>query len=470
MRNETSRVTLKQESRSKVHTRHPTPPQLDSDFSSPSHSLKDDAGSPSSLLSFNSFNSSSSFLPLSLSFDQQAISFLFNTFIAATPFETYLASFYAPYSSSGGAVDDACAWAIDATALAAYARHSRQLGCQDEARAKYAGALTRVNAALADPELALQDRTLAAVLVLGLFEATMFQAGSTPTSWMAHTWGAMQLLLLRGLTQFTSPTARHLFIHTSSNVKATCIQRSISIPEGFLAFDKQVRGLLNDQDPAIRLANLLNKVSAIKARSRDSEPKVALLFEAIEADQEIIDFCNSPPPMMRFTREPLAQGPAWTYKRIVHTYPNLRLAKLWNSVRLLRIFLLSFLGNDIQHFRVDDSIADPETRARLMDYARTQMADVATDVLATVPSFVHSDDFRKTFLAPGRCLGWPLSIIEISSICNPETKLYARKTLEWLAEDLNLPQAIDPERHPGTQEDWCVFFFFRMLVKLLGRN
>ncbi|KAJ3472203.1 hypothetical protein NLG97_g11194 [Lecanicillium saksenae] len=114
MRNETTRVTLKQETKSKLPSRHRTPPRQSSGSSSPSHSVQE-SGSPLSMESFNSFSSVSSFLPKSLSLDQQAISFLFNTFIAATPFEGYLSSFYVPYTP----FDDACAWAIDATALAA---------------------------------------------------------------------------------------------------------------------------------------------------------------------------------------------------------------------------------------------------------------------------------------------------------------------------------------------------------------
>lgn len=455
MRNETTRVTQKQTSKSKALVKQQTAPRQESTSRSLSF-FDQEIDSPFSSQSFASSGSGSSLstisLPLSLDTNQQSVSFLFNTFISATPFEPYLASYYAPDSPH----DDACAWAIDATALAAYARHSRQLHNQDDARTKYAGALTRVNAALADPQAAVEDRTLVAVLVLALFEATMFQAGSAPTSWLAHTWGAMHLLLLRGARQIASPAARLLFAHTSNNVKATCIQRSIAIPRHFLALDQQVRGLLDSHDPAVRLANLLHKVSAIKAKSREQEPNLALLLEAIEVDQEIVQLCDDPPPSLAYTREPLARGPAWTYKRIVHTYPNLRLCKVWNSVRLLRIFLLSFLGDDIAHFSVDVVHADPQTLSGLNEYARKHMAEVATDVLATIPSFVHVENSIRTFYSPGRCLGWPLGILELSSVCPPDVNLYARKTLEWLAEDLNLPQAIDPERHPGSREDWYV--------------
>ncbi|EGX96808.1 C6 transcription factor, putative [Cordyceps militaris CM01] len=392
---------------------------------------------------------------MALGTEQQAVSFFFQTFITATPFDDYLSSFYTPDSPR----DDACAYAIEATALAAYARHARQPAyALDTARRKYAGALIRVNAALADPCTAVRDRTLVAVLVLALFEATIFETGggsSAPTSWVAHTWGAMQLLLLRGATRFASPTSRQLFAHASSNIKAGFIQRSTRIPPRFLALDEQFRGPLDGHEPAVRLTALMHVVSAIRAQACE-EPRdhQALLIRALELDQEIFAFCEAPPTTLDFARETHCWGPAWTYRGIVHTYPSLRLCKYWNAVRLLRVFLLGLISDEAKHFGADgEGLADAQTRASLEAYAQRHLADVAADVLATVPSFVYMENGVRTFISPGRCLGLPLGVIEMTTHFPPDVRLYARKTLEWLAGDLNFPQAIDPERRPGRTED-----------------
>lgn len=468
MRNETARITSKEETRNKSlsRSRSQTPAisiqstSSLSPFIDFSDSFYNTQLSPASDRSSSS-SSPASFISLAIApnIDQHALSYLFNTFITATPFEGYLSFFHGPAANP----DDALAYAIDAAALAAYARHSRRSHCVSTAHDKYSGALTRVNAALSNPETAVQDRTLAAVLVLALFEATVFQVGShAPTSWIAHTWGAMQLLMLRGADQFSDPISKLLFSHTSNNVKASCIQRSIAIPQQFLDFDKEVRATLDQHDPTVKLANMLHKVSAIKAKSKSVEgPQdhvntVSLILDAIKVDREVVEFCNNPPEILEYTREPLGQGPAWTFRRIVHNYPHLRLAKIWNAVRLLRIFLLSFIGDDISHFPVEGNLPDTLALSDLKAYAMEHMAEVSADVLATVPTFVYEDGSRRTFLASARCLAWPLSIIEKSSVCSADAQLYARKTLEWLAEDLNLPHAIHPERHPGSQEDWYV--------------
>ncbi|KAJ2973904.1 hypothetical protein NQ176_g6340 [Zarea fungicola] len=280
----------------------------------------------------------------------------------------------------------------------------------------------------------------------------------------------MQLLMLRGLAQFSRPTARLLFAHASSNVKASCIQRSIAVPQPFLSFDTKVRALLDQHDPAVKLTDLLHKVGAIKEMSQNSNPTAELVLEAIKVDQELIAFSNTPPPTLEYTRDPLAHGPPWTYHRIVHTYPSLRIAKVWNAVRLLRFFLLSFIGGDISPF--PDGTSDPGMQALsgLKVYALDHMAGVAADVLATIPCFVHVHNHAKLFSAPARCLAWPLGIIEKSSICPVDARVYARKTLEWLARDLNMPQAIHPDRQPGSREDWYAETHYIPLLRQQALN
>ncbi|KAJ2969788.1 hypothetical protein NQ176_g8488 [Zarea fungicola] len=265
----------------------------------------------------------------------------------------------------------------------------------------------------------------------------------------------MQLLMLRGLAQFSTPVGRLLFTHASNNIKTSYIQRSIAIPKSFLSFEDGIRELLDQYDPAIKLADFLRKVSTIKERSQNPNLTVELVLEAIEVDQELVAFCVTPPLTLKYTQEPLV-GPAWSYHRIVHTYPGLRIAKTWNAIRLLRIFLLCFIGGDITPF--PNGACVPSTQMQILSsfkmYALDQMVVLARDVLATIPCFVHADDFGKHFYAPARCLAWPLSILEKSTICPEDARQYARKTLEWLAQDLNMPQAVHPDRQPGSREDW----------------
>lgn len=81
-------------------------------------------------------------------------------------------------------------------------------------------ALTSTNRALADPYLALQDETLAAVYLLSLNESMNPQA--VLGSWKGHVQGASHLLRLRGKQQFLTSQGQQLFrlVHTPVLVKS----------------------------------------------------------------------------------------------------------------------------------------------------------------------------------------------------------------------------------------------------------
>jgi hypothetical protein len=81
----------------------------------------------------------------------------------------------------------------------------------DKALTQYSYALQGTNNALRDPELQSSDSTLAAVLLLGLFEnITAKQLGMS--AWGSHIEGAMQLVKARGRKQLRSRTGFLLFI------------------------------------------------------------------------------------------------------------------------------------------------------------------------------------------------------------------------------------------------------------------
>jgi ABC-type Fe3+ transport system substrate-binding protein len=65
--------------------------------------------------------------------------------------------------------------AVMAVAMAAFGNRRRYQLVLGKAAKQYAKALQQVNEALLDPERALEDQTLATVLVLGLFEVTIIQ-------------------------------------------------------------------------------------------------------------------------------------------------------------------------------------------------------------------------------------------------------------------------------------------------------
>lgn len=103
--------------------------------------------------------------------------------------------------------------AFNACALASLGNRvtANDIDFQGKALAEYSKALARTNAALRHPDECRSDATLAAVLMLGLFESITAKQ-MTEFAWGSHTEGAIQIVKARGRKQLRTKTGLLLFI------------------------------------------------------------------------------------------------------------------------------------------------------------------------------------------------------------------------------------------------------------------
>ncbi|KAK2612091.1 hypothetical protein QQS21_001820 [Conoideocrella luteorostrata] len=461
-RDETTRITCKfekkKQARPTFHTRTTDSSKALTAFTAPEGSTET-LTSPSTQL-LGSLQPEPTY-PLRHNLQDVSIAYFVTSYIYATPYQGYVPAFRLHDLGTG----DACSTAIHATALAALSRRVRSADHLKGSRQMYAMALSQVNDLLSKPESAILDRTLATVLVLGLFEAIVFEGDTAPTSWTAHTYGAMQLLRLRGPQQFKSPISRKMFFHASNNIKTSCIQRSVPVPDDLVALDGQIQKLHDSDEPSVKLSPLIQKVASIKVRAV-ADPDCNLVHEALKLDREIVAFAENPPEWMAYQVEPSSESPVWAYNRICHRYPDARVAKIWNAMRLVRFFLVIFIkdiasgesGNlsmDLSNLRVPDrNKTSSDYIAELREYARMNMEMVTTEVLATIPTFMDTGEFGKRFAAPARSLAWPLGVIKASVISSEPARKFAIKYLDMLAGDLNIPQAVHQSRSQRPLAEW----------------
>ncbi|KAM0258032.1 hypothetical protein ACHAQJ_004075 [Trichoderma viride] len=99
-----------------------------------------------------------------------ALTYFMSSYIISTMFGGYLPSLYLEEPQA----EDALSSAILAASFATFAQRVRDNRFINVSRKYYSIALSRTNATLADPSNATRDRTLAAVLALGLFESIIF--------------------------------------------------------------------------------------------------------------------------------------------------------------------------------------------------------------------------------------------------------------------------------------------------------
>ncbi|KAG5984862.1 hypothetical protein E4U55_002789 [Claviceps digitariae] len=400
-------------------------------------------------------------VPLRNNSHDLSMAYFFTSYIRATAFQAYVPEFFIDSTSTG----DACSIAIEATALAAYARRVRSPSHLKDSREKYAKALHQANDLLSRPETAVLDRTLACVLVLGLFEAIVFEGGRSPTNWTAHTEGSMQLLLLRGPQQFKSSLSRKITSHASNNIKTSCVQRSIPVPNEFMTLDKQLRGMQDADEPSAMLSPMIHEIASIKARAL-ADADCNLVHDALRLERQILLLAKRAPVWMTYEIGPDSESPCWAYKRVCHRYTDVGAAKVWNTIRLFRLFLAIFIKDIItpededadwklSKLRIPDSSEGlSQYVSELRDYAAQTMDMITTDVLATIPTFMEEGQNGRRFVPAARNLAWPLSIIELSDLSPKAAQDFAYRQLDMLAGDLNMPEAVHPSRFENSFDDW----------------
>jgi hypothetical protein len=114
--------------------------------------------------------------------------------------------------------------AFDACALASLGnRVGPGTDFENMALSKYTKALSSTYAALREPEVARQDSTLAAILLLGLFEnISAKQLGML--AWGSHIEGAIHLVKARGRKQLRTKIGLLLFIAVRTQMVGNLIE------------------------------------------------------------------------------------------------------------------------------------------------------------------------------------------------------------------------------------------------------
>lgn len=395
---------------------------------------------------------------LSLDPTATAISYFMQTYIFSSSFQEYLPEL----SLSKKSPDDPLPAAIRAASLTTFAMHAGHPMQIAMARKEYSVALARTNKALARSETAVRDTTLASVLLLGLYEAIIFQGGKSPEQWMVHTSGALRLLVLRGMQNVASRTALLLYAQTCSSVRASCIQASIPVPADFLQLNEALAPILETSSPAVKLVQvtlggILDTLAGIRARIPSADGSV-VVAEALALDDKIQLLIFRLQDVLPYTLRSVEELPSWAYNGIGHKYLSSRSARLWNSVRLVRLFINHLIWD--ASFRQEASSAprclDGGLDQQISRNAHLAATAMGSDILASVPDFLGARDGagRCIFMPSARSLAWPLAFIAKSELLPPHAKGLAQSLLLLVGEHLHFPQIVNAPAQAGEEEDW----------------
>ena len=406
-------------------------------------------------------------LPLVEVVDDAALTYFMSCYIQCSPFSAYLPVLYGKSRSR----NDGLSSAVFATAHATFAMRTGDRRYLDRGRQNYALALRRTNDSLQDPVAAVLDQTLASILLLGLFETTVFAGRASPEEWTAHMNGALQLLLLRGKQQFDSDVAADLFAHAANNIRASCVQRGVEVPADLQALTLQARPFLQYKNPLNRLSSLVEDLASINSRIDDgrNDQIESIMNECIDVGRRATVLIEDHDVALMPAKRLQEDVPSWTNCDVAIHYPSRRAAKFCNGLFLIRLFLnqLIWAGacrQETELQRRGDALFCAQhttSYAAIKNGLIQDNANIATQILASVPNFIETSSDGHRFSPEARTLVWPLNLVYTCTADQLPASLrqQARFFLLELSTDLNWMEAANTARvvnEQGIDEDWRV--------------
>lgn len=323
--------------------------------------------------------------------------------------------------------------AIYAASLATFSLKLRDQVVTNRAWASYAHALKQTNIALSTPALCLQDDTLAAVLLLGLFEALFLSDQKSVENWNVHTLGSAELIRMRGIAQTQSEFGRRLLLHASHNLRASCTQRRVAVPDKYQRLFRDINQELPDcplRSLGLILDGLAYLHSLVPQVSSDGGLQVALEAskldnEAILLHEEILRACTIDPKTLdRGSSNP---------DSACDSAARLRMVRLSNSIRIIRVSLNELIQRclppELREERITEEIND------LRVNSAAALSSLCKEILDSCSDFIDSSNNR--FIPASRCLILPLSFIYQMPWLPQATRREAFLALSKLGPDLD---------------------------------
>lgn len=278
------------------------------------------------------------------------------------------------------------AQSIDAASLAYLSHETHSETALALAREKYVSALRKTNKALQCPDLAAEQSTLLAALVLDLFEKITNADLSQGGAWKNHVNGALALVRLRGLDQFQKPSALKILVRLSTNFIITSVASGDPVPNEIVMLRAYVAKHLDVGDPKWHLTDLMIRYANLRS---NVSRKIICVEEYVKAslklDAQLQALSDGMPPSWCYQTTILDYDSDKVYERRVDIYLDRHITQTWNVLRLVRILLnKSVINNSLR------SDGDPITESYLLWIQRRKhiIAQLTRDICASVPQYV----------------------------------------------------------------------------------
>ncbi|PQE31760.1 negative acting factor protein [Rutstroemia sp. NJR-2017a WRK4] len=366
--------------------------------------------------------------------------------------------------------------ALTAVALATFGNQPNAKMLKPKAEQAYAKALRQTTTAIANPRQALEDSTLAAVLLLGLFETvthSLVKQGEGWNSWNSHVNGATALLKIRDPKGPMSPLTLELVWTVKAQLNLSCLLNGKvpDIPKEWtriLAAIKMGGGpaICNQLQSKVAKARVAcdNLMANAQRTPQDFEDVLTLMRQAEAIEQGYVDWANSVPDAWGFKpvgwidtvpTDRLHTSPFFPGK--IDKYFEVWTAHIWNLSRGSRLI------NSSTIVRCAAWLCSPQDYRTTVEYEKAMMngREMIRDIISSVPNCLGEipramDDPAITVAGhtfacgeenavrakglSGLFLLWPLFSVAVSDFATDAQRTWVMGRIKYVSEELGVVQ------------------------------
>ncbi|KAL2832683.1 hypothetical protein BJY01DRAFT_225786 [Aspergillus pseudoustus] len=357
------------------------------------------------------------------------------------------------------------------------------------ARREYTTALARTNYALSDAVLSKGDDTLAAVVLLGMFEVTTCTDGSFFDRWMKHMDGAAKLIELRGPEQLERPEGLHLFTQLRAQINISRIYQERASPPIIAYLTTQARKYRTAEDKVYdEFGTVGTKLADFCAAIKDNTitQPTEILRLALNLDAELTSIAAVAPPTWHYQTIPVPRAdaeeengsaPLFTpdiWGEVYHVYTNINIGSSWNHYRSALLMVHELIIDTVKELEGQPFYAYMHAEYRSLRSRSEQLSrQLVDDIIASVPFHLgtaaadailtHASSSSSgtpansieghVSCASGMALVWPLLIAANSGFASRELRTWIIAVLEKIGYSMGLNQALAMARllHEGMQ-------------------
>ncbi|KAJ5493549.1 hypothetical protein N7463_009636 [Penicillium fimorum] len=263
-----------------------------------------------------------------------------------------------------------------------------------QARKEYTTALSQTNYALRDPVLSKRDDTLAAVVLLGMFEVMTCSDDSFIDRWIQHMDGARNLIEHRGSEQLTRQEGLGLFTNLRAQISIGQIYQEKYSSLAMTQLTEDARQYRDPDDQMIDdisrvVTQLTNFCAALKDGSVTQPSEV--IRRTLNLDAELMSILLTAPPSWGYktVKVPLVDGEPVTrtvWGDSYHVYRNLSVSSVWNNARSARLMMHEMLLDAVKLLENSSPGSSSLHQQQITASQSRQIAhQLVDDICASVP-------------------------------------------------------------------------------------